>query len=118
MPFIYIYKLQLNYHSPNDLYTMLCFRALSFLYFFFQILLASFSALAKTYSFAILGLSVGLCELQMCMALCVGFFKFLFSFFNCFIQFFFYLTFPNNNHIPSHFFQLFLMLLISFYVFN
>jgi hypothetical protein len=30
------------------------------------------SALAKTYSFAIFGCSVGLCELQMCMALSVG----------------------------------------------
>tara|TARA_R110002072_G_scaffold117071_9_gene247864 strand:- start:188 stop:424 length:237 start_codon:yes stop_codon:yes gene_type:complete len=30
------------------------------------------SALAKTYSFAIFGLRVGLCELQMCMAFSVG----------------------------------------------
>jgi hypothetical protein len=30
------------------------------------------SALAKTYSFAILGCSVGWCELQMCMAFSVG----------------------------------------------
>jgi len=28
--------------------------------------------LAKTYSFAIFGFSVGWCELQMCMALSVG----------------------------------------------
>jgi len=30
------------------------------------------SALAKTYSFAIFGLSIGWCELQMCMAFSVG----------------------------------------------
>ena len=36
---------------------------------------ACFSALAKTYSFAILGFSVGWCELQMCMALSVGIFS-------------------------------------------
>ena len=35
---------------------------------------AWFSALAKTYSFAIFGLCVGFSELQMCMALCVGFY--------------------------------------------
>jgi hypothetical protein len=31
------------------------------------------SALARTYSFAIFGLCVGWCELQMCMAFSVGF---------------------------------------------
>jgi len=36
------------------------------------------SALAKTYSFAIFGLSVGWCELQMCMAFSVGFIVILF----------------------------------------
>src|SRR5690554_1884023 len=40
-----------------------------------------FVALAKTYSFAIFGLCVGWCELQMCMAFSVGFLfnHFLFS---------------------------------------
>jgi len=37
------------------------------------ILSASWSALAKTYSFAIFGLCVGWCELQKCMAFSVGF---------------------------------------------
>ncbi len=31
------------------------------------------SALAETYSFAIFGFSLGWCELQMCMAFCIGY---------------------------------------------
>jgi hypothetical protein len=53
------------YHLLGDgLWPLFCNRA-----FFFVRL----SALAKTCSFAILGLSVGWCELQMCMALALGF---------------------------------------------
>src|SRR5690554_2010097 len=45
-------------------------------YFFFGRL----SALAKTYSFAIFGCSVGCCELQMCMAFSVGIISLLLCF--------------------------------------
>src|SRR5690554_852111 len=44
------------------------------------------SALAKTYSFAIVGYSIGLSELQMCMALTFGSFL---NHFNYFLKFFF-----------------------------
>ncbi len=51
-------------------------RVMPSLFFFVRL-----SALAKTYSFAIFGCSVGWCELQMCMAFSVGIVLFQFNFF-------------------------------------
>ena len=49
---------------PKGMFYSDCWPLAFFIFFFVSV--------AKTYSFAIFGCRVGVCELQMCMALCIG----------------------------------------------